>query len=243
MWQDIDQAKWSTRERIWSVLDLRGVAHPPGASGRIPHFVGAELAARQLARLPEWSTARTVKSVPDKAQRPVRALALEQGKLVYMAVPMLAEDKPFYRLDPATLEVPPKQAADRRVARQMGEPVDVSDMQPVDLVVCGSVAVNLEGVRIGKGAGYSDIEIALLHEAGLVTDRTVIATTVHDLQVLEEPLPEAEHDFRVDIVVTPHEIIRCLSGRKRAGLVWNSLSAEKIATIPVLSALNAQRRS
>lgn len=39
-------------------------------------------------------------------------------------------------------------------------------MRPVDIVVCGSVAVNRAGVRLGKGTGYSDIE------AGLITDHT-----------------------------------------------------------------------
>jgi hypothetical protein len=36
--------------------------------------------------------------------------------------------------------------------------------------------------RRPKGAGYADLEIGLLAEAGLLTDRTVIATTVHALQ-------------------------------------------------------------
>jgi 5-formyltetrahydrofolate cyclo-ligase len=44
----------------------------------------------------------------------------------------------------------------------------VADMRPVDIVVCGSVAVNRQGARLGKGAGYSDIEVALLQEAGLI---------------------------------------------------------------------------
>ena len=56
---------------------------------------------------------------------------------------------------------------------------------------------------LGKGAGYSDIEVALLAEAGLISERTMIATTVHDLQVLDEDLPEQVHDFRVDLIVTP----------------------------------------
>jgi 5-formyltetrahydrofolate cyclo-ligase len=30
-------------------------------------------------------------------------------------------------------------------------------LQPVDLVVCGSVAVNREGTRVGKGGGFSDL--------------------------------------------------------------------------------------
>ena len=63
-------------------------------------------------------------------------------------------------------------------------------MPHIDLVVSGSVAVNHQGARLGKGAGYADIEIGLLIEAGLITDNTVIATTVHSLQVLDQLLPE-----------------------------------------------------
>ncbi len=65
-------------------------------------------------------------------------------------------------------------------------------MRPVDLVVCGSVAVDRRGARLAKGAGYSDIELALLQEAGLIRPQTTIATTVHALQVIDEDLPEAE---------------------------------------------------
>jgi 5-formyltetrahydrofolate cyclo-ligase len=36
----------------------------------------------------------------------------------------------------------------------------------VDLVVCGSVAVNRDGARVGKGGGFSDPELALLVVAG-----------------------------------------------------------------------------
>lgn len=52
------------------------------------------------------------------------------------------------------------------------------------MVVCGSVAVNRRGTRLGKGAGYSDIEVALLQEAGLIGPSTVIMTTVHPPQVV-----------------------------------------------------------
>lgn len=45
-------------------------------------------------------------------------------------------------------------------------------MRPVDLIVCGTVAVNRRGVRVGKGGGYSDLEFALLVEAGLMIDET-----------------------------------------------------------------------
>src|SRR5262249_34998531 len=154
-------------------------------------------------------------------QLPARVLALQAGMLLYMAVPNLATLQPFYLLDPAALTVPFEQAASSQGAAQIAEWVSVEAMRPVDLIVCGSVAVNRQGARIGKGAGYSDIEVALLTEAGLVNEQTIIATTVHDLQVLDEPLPETEHDFSVDLIVTPTEVISCGRRRRPAGVYWD----------------------
>ena len=95
--------------------------------------------------------------------------------MLYMAVPKLAGDLPFYLLDPASLAVPPAVAASREGAARTARKISVTQMRPVDLVVCGSVAVNRDGARLGKGAGYSDIEMALLQEAGLIGLHTVIA--------------------------------------------------------------------
>lgn len=117
-----------------------------------------------------------------------------------------------------------------------------STQKQVDFIVCGSVVVNRQGARIGKGAGYADIEVALLTEAGLISKRTVIATTVHDLQVVDDALPETEHDFSVDVIVTPTQVISCDSPRRPAGLYWDHLSTEKIAAIPTLTARLNERK-
>ena len=114
-------------------------------------------------------------------------------------------------------------------------------MQPIDLIVCGTVAANRQGVRVGKGAGYSDIEIALLAEAGLIGPSTTIVTTVHHLQVIDEPLPHDEHDFTLDYIVTPEQIISCGPAYCPRGLVWPNLSEEQIAAIPVLAAMVGKR--
>jgi 5-formyltetrahydrofolate cyclo-ligase len=110
-------------------------------------------------------------------------------------------------------------------------------MPHVDLIVCGTVAVNRQGVRIGKGGGYSDLEYALGSEAGIIDGDTVIVTTVHDLQVLDEDLPETTHDFRVDVVVTPTEVIRTEARRKEGKIAWGELSDDQIAAIPALGQL------
>ena len=218
-------AKEAVRERVWARLERERAARFPGARGRIPNFVGAERAAERLAETREWREALVLKCNPDAPQLPVRRRALADHKLVYMAVPRLCAEKPFLRL-----------GRDATIKARDATPVALDELEPVDLVVCGTVAVNRDGVRVGKGGGYSDLEFALLVEAGLVGDETTLATTVHPLQVLDEELPETEHDFRVDLVVTPDETLTTPSPRRPPGILWSHLTPEKIAAIPVLSA-------
>lgn len=231
----VGQAKQAIRERVWSKLEAAGVVEP-GVAGYIPNFQGATKAAEHLAALGVWQQAHVLKVVPDRAQLPVRVLALAQGKLIYMAAPKLATPEPFYVLDPTTLSVSPAEAAERDVAARIAPMANVEAMRAIDLVVVGSVAVNGKGARLGKGAGYSDIELGLLVEAGLVTERTTVCTTVHELQVLDEELPELPHDFRVDVIVTPERIIRCSEPQRPETIDWSCLSAGQIEAIPVLKA-------
>ncbi|WP_405643863.1 5-formyltetrahydrofolate cyclo-ligase [Streptomyces uncialis] len=238
----IDRLKQRVRERAWHRL-MDGGGAPPDSFGKIPGFHGAEATAERLAGLDVWQRSTVVKANPDRAQLPVRVRALEDGKRLYMAVPRMATLEPFYLLDPDALGLPAEEAAGKSGAAQLAPRVGVEDMEPIDLVVCGSVAVNRSGARIGKGAGYSDLEVALLIEAGLVTERTVIIAPVHPLQVLEEDIPESEHDFSVDYIVTPDEVIRCPAPRRPSGIVWSDLTPEKIAAIPVLAARHALHRS
>jgi 5-formyltetrahydrofolate cyclo-ligase len=214
---------------VWERLQSEGAARFPGARGRIPNFRGAEAAAERLAGLDEWRAAEVVKSNPDAPQLPVRRHARREGKTLYMAVPKLASARPFVLVQ-----------GDPTIKRAMseGRPLALDDLDPVDFVVCGSVAVNRGGVRVGKGGGYSDLELGLLTERGLVTEATTIATTVHKLQVLDDELPEAEHDFRVDLIVTPDEVIRVPRRRRKRspGILWNHLDAGKREAIPVLRA-------
>jgi 5-formyltetrahydrofolate cyclo-ligase len=229
---DVDR-KQAAREHVWDLLEREGAA-PPGVHGHIPNFAGADRAANLPAELGAWQAATVIKCNPDKAQLPVRVRALYEGKLLYMAVPRLATPKPFYLLDPAGLPVPFEFAATSGGAAGAAPTIRVEEMRPVDLIVCGSVAVNRNGARVGKGAGYSDIEVALLTEAGLVGPSTTIVTTVHQLQVVDDDLPETEHDFSVDLIVTPEEVIECGPPRRPSGIVLADLSAEKVRDIPVL---------
>lgn len=199
--EDISAAKEGIRRQTWDRLEAAGVV-PPGVHGYIPDFEGTDQAAERLAELPTWRTARVVFTTPDRAQRPVRDRALAEGKLVYMAVPKLAEDPPFVLLDPGAVGVR-RHAATHQIATRIGRRVSPGQMHPIDLAICGSVVVNLRGQRLGKGGGYLDREVLAITR-GRRRDFP-LATTVHQLQVLDRPLPTTRKDARIDLIVTPSE--------------------------------------
>jgi 5-formyltetrahydrofolate cyclo-ligase len=238
---DLLASKAALREQVWSALSAARVARFPGAAGRIPHFVGAEAAARRLRERPEWAAAGTVKANPDLPQLAVRQAALEDGKTLYMAVPRLAEPEPFFLLDPDHLADRPRTAASIRGATRSARRVGLADLRPVDLVVTGCVAVGEDGARLGKGGGFADLEFALATAAGLIAPATLVVTTVHELQVRPAgAVPTGAHDVPVDLVVTPERVIDCRKrhgGRPAGGIRWDELTEEKIAAIPLLAAL------
>ncbi len=230
------RTKDAIRRSIWTVMDREGVSRFPGAEGRIPNFANARAAAERLAGHPVWKKAKTIKANPDAPQTHARRLALEQGKTLVMAVPRLRADHPFRLLDPKRLTGKQlREAATIKGALRHGEVIDLEQVPKLDLILCGSVAVNLKGARVGKGGGYHDLEYALLAEARGVSAKTVVATTVHPIQIVRENLPSTAHDIPVDLIVTPRaaiEVERALERPK--GILWDHLQPPQIHEIPVL---------
>jgi 5-formyltetrahydrofolate cyclo-ligase len=227
------------REKIWRILEKEGVVLFPGARGRIPNFKGAEVAGLLLSTLAEWKRAKNIKANPDSPQRPVRYLALRSGKTIYMAVPRLREMKCFIKLDPP--KIPPQkfhEASSIKGAFRYGTPVHPKEILEIDLIIAGSVAVNKQGSRIGKGGGYSDLEYAIGRELGFVKEDAVIVTTVHPLQIVDGDLPETDHDFRIDFIVAPEEIISThREGGRPKGIIKGHLTGDKVSEIPILNEL------
>lgn len=233
------EAKAALREEVWQALKDADASRFPGAEGRIPNFVGAEDAAERLRELDMWRRATTIKANPDSPQWPVRQRALEDGKTVVMAVPRLKDEQPFFLLDPDDLQDTPRKASSIKGASRNARTVDVNELEPVDLIVVGCVAVSPDGARLGKGGGFSDLEFAVAQEAGLIGDDPIVATTVHETQVRETgEIPLAAHDLRLDVIVTPSRVLHCDHGGQPAdGILWDQLSEEKIASIPLLQRL------
>jgi 5-formyltetrahydrofolate cyclo-ligase len=227
--------KSEIRQKLWQAFQREGVGRFPGAVGRIPNFVGAEKAAELLREIAVWRRALVVKVNPDAPQLPVRRLALAEGKILYMAVPRLRSEKCFVEIDPQRLGKKAALAASIAGACRYGRAVSPREMRPVDLVVCGSIAVGRDGARLGKGGGYCDLEYALLREEGKVRESTPILTTVHPLQLFGERITMLPHDLPVDFVVTPGEVIatRPVHPRPR-GIYWDLLRPFRINAIPLL---------
>jgi 5-formyltetrahydrofolate cyclo-ligase len=230
------QTKDSIRKKVWNLLQAEKVARFPGAEGRIPNFVGAEKCAPILAGLAIWKNARHVKINPDSPQRAVRQRALQEGKTLYMPVPRLRSEKPFIELDPKKLSASPFVLSSIKGASKYGRPVSLAEMKEIDLIVCGSVAVNNKGARAGKGGGFLDLEFGLLRESKKISARTPVVTTVHRLQVVGDEIPMTEHDIPLDAIVTPEGVISIDKSpyRRPKGIYWQFLSEEKIEEIPVL---------
>jgi 5-formyltetrahydrofolate cyclo-ligase len=60
---------------------------------------------------------------------------------------------------PSALSIDPWEAAAKEGAAKAGK-VAATELPSVELVVCGSVARNRQGPRIGKGGGFTDLEVA-----------------------------------------------------------------------------------
>lgn len=243
-WQGRNIEKDTLRHRVWQELESSGAAiGDPWSS--IPNFQGAELAAPKLTDLPEWQAAQVVKSNPDSPQAWVRLQALQAGKRVYTPVPELVKDFPFLLLDPKKLRAQGIAFEDVMYsagALKHGKRVNFDEIEKLDFCVVGCVAVTAAGGRTGKGAGFADLELGLFRYYGVIDDTTPLATTVHEIQVVDnENVVMQAHDAPLDYIATPERLIATNTQYPKPGVLdWNALQDDQFENIPFLRDLQAQ---
>ncbi|MEM3728801.1 MAG: 5-formyltetrahydrofolate cyclo-ligase [Candidatus Bathyarchaeia archaeon] len=197
----VAEEKQQLREKIWLEMERSGAAaFPLPCWGRIPNFVGAEAAADKLRQLEEWKRAKVVFVNPDSPQRRVRENALKDGKVLVMASPRLTRG--FILISPEKVRGKEHLASTIRGAFKFG--IQTGDFPKPDLIIEGSVAVDMKGHRLGKGRGYGDVEIETIERR---FGKILVATTVHDMQVVEN-VPSEKKDRKVSLIVTPTRVIR-----------------------------------
>jgi len=241
--EDVVLLKREIRKKIWRIMEERNVARfPRPVFNRIPNFEGADEAAHRLQNLKIFQDARVLKVNPDSPQKPIRESVLSNGKILVTPTPRLKSG--FLLLDSKSV---PKSAfsyaSTIHGAFRYGKQIDLTDLPRVDLIIVGSVAVSLAGARIGKGGGYSEIECGILRELNLINEKTPIATTVHEIQILEK-IPTEEHDIPINIIATPRRIIETKTRYPRSkGILWEKVTEKMLQGIPVLKKLKEMKHA
>ncbi|MDX2230044.1 MAG: 5-formyltetrahydrofolate cyclo-ligase [Leptolyngbyaceae cyanobacterium bins.349] len=243
-WSDRHPEKEQVRREVWARLQQHNATHRDPV-GHIPDFAGAVQAAARLATLPIWQQAQVVKCNPDSPQKWVRSRALQDNKRLYMAVPRLTNQRCFVELTAAALQeqgIALEAAATMRNALVHGRLVSFEEMHPIDLVVVGCVAVTAAGGRTGKGAGFADLELAMLKQFQLINHTTPIVTTVHSLQQVDTSyLPMQAHDWALDWIITPDTVIQTnTTYSKPDGLDWDAIQPDQYQQIPILQQLKTK---
>ncbi len=241
-WSGRNADKDRLRHEIWQGLEDSGMNIGPVWS-RISNWVGADEAAKRLSELEIWKRAKVVKCNPDPPQIPVRLRALYDGKTVLMPVPEFGTgDLPWVLLDPEVLEqngVQFELAATSVGAVQVGQKLSFEDLPPIDLAVCGCVAVTRAGGRTGKGGGFADLELGLFRDLGKIDGETPIVTTVHSSMVVDDDrLPVMEHDSLLNWIVTEKDVIETTpTGPQPGGVNWDLLQPDQLEDIWFLKGL------
>jgi len=149
---DVKTAKKLLREEIWSKLKAEGIARfPLPCYGRIPSFAGSDRAAEKVRLLREWKEAKVIFANPDYAQQKVREYALLDGKVLVMASPKLKHG--YVVVDPKDVKGLESFGSTIRGAFRYGKTVDPQEIPKPYLIIEGSVAVDMNGHRLGKGGG------------------------------------------------------------------------------------------
>lgn len=210
---------------------------------KIPYFPEADVCAERLKNTIEFLNTKTIKVNIDLAQEAVKLQALKAGKTLFVA-PSQKSDYLYAKIKPCDVDEVPL-AQQKRIVKMLAgeetyEELGIEHAEPLDMIVVGCVAVTESGQRIGKGNGYVDLEIGILVELGVITQRTVIATTVADEQVYP-PLPDdmfTPVDFHIDLIVTPTRTLRPERPSPRAvGIQWPLLSSRRLEVVRVLKKL------
>ncbi|GGK17838.1 5-formyltetrahydrofolate cyclo-ligase [Caldalkalibacillus thermarum] len=225
--------KHRIRQMVWDKMEQEKVGRFPfPLQHRIPNFKGAEQAAHHLTQLPVYKQAKAVKVNPDAPQLPLRTQVLIDGKTLLVPTPRLKAG--FIQIKPEWVpKGEERKAASLSHMQSYGRELPLSELPSIDLVVVGSVAVNRDGRRVGKGEGYADREYAILRELG--HPPVPVMTTVHSIQVVEDSIPIDSYDLTVDFIVTEQGVLETNSPYpKPEGIDWERVTEEEKQEMPVL---------
>jgi 5-formyltetrahydrofolate cyclo-ligase len=241
-------AKSEIRRRVWK--ELGHVAFPDPIfdydfSSFIPDFRGSDSCFRNVSDLEIYRKSNLTFLTPDNSVTRFREAAILQGKRYLMTTYGIKRGFLYFEKG----SVPEEQASYASTlygSEILGKRVSLRNLiglGTIDLIVTGAAAVRSDGIRFGKGHGYFDVEWGIFTSLGLVNEKTMIITVVHDCQVVDATdfTPDG-FDTVTDYIVTPTRVIHVGTRHpKPQGIDWGSLSDELFASIPPLQELAAMK--
>ncbi len=237
-----NETKQYIRKKIWS--ELKKVALPDSRfhydfSNFIPDFEGSYKCVEKIRSMEVYRQAKLLFITPDNCLEKLREWSIRDGKTYIMATYGIARGfilmKPEYVRE-EDLEFSSTLDGAERFSRRIGLR-EMAELGKIDLLVTGCSAVNLRGVRMGKGHGFFDIEWGIFSELGMVDDRTPIICVCHECQVVDVDIPASQWDTIVDYIVTPSRVISVNGPPKPKGIAWHLINPNLIDEIPVLREL------
>nr|XP_023028996.1 methenyltetrahydrofolate synthase domain-containing protein [Leptinotarsa decemlineata] len=235
--------KASIRKRVWNHFSENKLGVFPPHYGRIPNFADADQAAARILELDVFRSAKSIAVTPEKVVELVRIKTLSHEKDLY--VPCPGFDYGMTKKIELVFEQDIKSIVSRRGMECFGRRVDFKEKIHIDLIVMGSVAVSEDGLRIGEGQGFVDLEYAMLKDLEAVDDKTKIVTIVHDSQVFDMPHGIfKKYDVPVDYILTPTRTIKVERGLpKPEGIVWGELTQRRLRNKSILKKLRRKYES
>jgi len=237
------KTKDEIREEVWQ--RLRKVAYPDSRfdydfSNFIPDFRNNEKCVTRISMMPEYKDAKLLFITPDNSLTNIRKLALMEGKKYVMSTYGIRRGFLFFEGGKvrktkahfmATLDG--AEIFGRRLSLK-----ELSDLKRIDVLVTGAAAVTMDGIRVGKGHGFFDVEWGIFTDLKMINDKTITITVVDDSQIVDYPFQPSEYDTITDYIITPTRMIKVKSKYKRpSGIQWDTLKRELYDTIPPLQEL------
>jgi 5-formyltetrahydrofolate cyclo-ligase len=189
--QDLKRVKREVRRRVLAARD---------ALPETRRDAQAATVAQRLLGLPEVERARTILAFWSFGSELPTMPLIEafDARGVIVALPVIVEGELEVRTyrpgEPTTVTAfgAHEPAGGRRV-----------DPQEIDVVIVPAVAFDRAGGRVGYGGGFYD---RFLPRTRPDAARIGIGSSV---QLVDGDLPAGSFDLRVDLIVTPEEVLRC----------------------------------
>ena len=235
------------REQVWTAL-LR-VGKPDSRfhwdfSSFIADFDGSDAATCRLRELDAWKRSSLIFITPDNSTELARRAAMEDGKAFLMTTYGIRRG--FLLLEANCVSTDQiSYAATLDGMDNLARPVslaDIKDLGHIGLLITGGSAVTRQGLRVGKGHGFFDVECALFSELGVIDASSEIVDIVHDEQIVELAIEARAHDVGVDWIVTPTQSLRVQEPVRGPGrILWDLIPDTEFEDMPPINELRGMQ--